>query len=1080
MTAGVGRRTGGLASRIVRVTLIIGLVTAVTAGAVALFGATRLASSEAAAQDQTTLQRVEDQIVQRLATAETIASRIAAIVATSPGHGELDVRIAPVFDSGNGLVDEIIVCSRTGSIVTAYPSNIETGAVTGNVAFKKALTGTTGFYRDKGTGTSAGFWLTRTAASPTGSQLVILERIDLGSMRTAIQQLRELGQRSLVVLDSETPIISAGSGVALDTSAARWKPTGPSGGEVSLASDESARLVGLYSDVQGIEGVNWRIAVLEPTSRGVADAVYAVSPSIVVILFGGIVAVFAALIMSRRLVEPLRALEVAAYSAATGSYVKPIDSTRNDEIGQVADAFNAVALRLNALHDLSHLLASASRLDQVLDGILSAMGHIVGPGMAAIYLLDDTGRWLVPAAARGADVTKAHKIDALGESWLAKSLRDTDSVAHSGDARRLADELPGLADSNSVALVAPLVSGHEPLGVVVVLKDKADPITEAEREMVRTFSAQAAIAVHNSRLFAVETESRRISDGLRSIAEQLVRPDGLDAALRRVEAVVTELFGAMSASFVVLDRESLGLPPIPERSDEGLLASFATRVLLREDVHGPTVVEPGDDTGGDSIMERSGAERLMVIPVATESLHGAVLCVSLPAVVVGEREFEIADAVANQMALALENAYLYERALARAANLETIFRISQAVGSSLQVNVVLNRVLDVVQKILSADAVALMIYDPRKREITTSMARGSVSSDIVGLRLAPGEDVPGYVFSTGEPATFRDLHESMGGIAGSAAAHGMRSMIAVPMLARGRSIGVLVVFSAEQGAFSEEDINVLQTFASQAALAADTARMYSREHEVASILQASILPGDLPEYDEIETASAYEPAGADVEIGGDYYDLFRADDCSIWFAIADVCGKGVVAATKTSMIKYSVRSLVAAGLKPAAVLGEVNRMVVATGETSDIVTLWVGRYDPSLGELSWSSGGHPPAALLRPDTGELEWLAPTGPLLGALSDVAYGEEKVSLAAGDSVLLYTDGVTEARNGNIFFGEDRVRDSVVVGGTPREIIRRLLTAVRRFGRGDLRDDVALLAISVREVASEGTAHEGGSDD
>jgi serine phosphatase RsbU (regulator of sigma subunit) len=79
-----------------------------------------------------------------------------------------------------------------------------------------------------------------------------------------------------------------------------------------------------------------------------------------------------------------------------------------------------------------------------------------------------------------------------------------------------------------------------------------------------------------------------------------------------------------------------------------------------------------------------------------------------------------------------------------------------------------------------------------------------------------------------------------------------------------------------------------------------------------------------------------------------------------------------------------------------------------------------------------------------------------------------------------VLLYTDGVTEARNGNIFFGEDRVRDSVVVGGTPRELIRRLLTAVRRFGRGDLRDDVALLAIAVREVASEGTASQGGSDD
>jgi serine phosphatase RsbU (regulator of sigma subunit) len=784
--------------------------------------------------------------------------------------------------------------------------------------------------------------------------------------------------------------------------------------------------------------------------------------------------------MSRRLVEPLRALEVAAYRAATGSYVKPIDSARDDEIGQVAEAFNAVALRLNALHDLSHLLASASRLDQVLDGILSAMGHIVGPGVAAVYLLDDTGRWLVPAAARGADVDKARSVDALGESWLSKSLRDSDSVAHSGDARRLADELPGLApDSDSVALVAPLVSGHDALGVVVVLKDKADPITEAEREMVRTFSAQAAIAVQNSRLFAVETESRRISDGLRAIAEQLVRPDGLVEALGRVEGIVTELFGALAASFAVIDRESVGLRPLVESADDDALSTFALRVLLRSEPHGSIVIEQGHDPGGDSIMERTGAQRLLVVPVAVETQHGAVLVVSLPAETVGARELELADAISNQMALAFENAHLYEQALARAANLETIFRISQAVGSSLQVNVVLNRVLDVVQKILSADAVALMIYDPRKREISTSMARGSVSSDIVGLRLAPGEDVPGYVFSTGEPAAFRDLHESMGGIAGNAAAHGLRSMLAVPMLARGRSIGVLVVFSAEAGAFSDEDMNVLQTFASQAALAADTARMYSREHDVASILQKSILPGDLPEYGEIDAASAYEPAGADVEIGGDYYDLFRATDGSVWFVIADVCGKGVVAATKTSMIKYSVRSLVAAGLSPSRVLGEVNEMVVGTGETSDIVTLWVGRYQPSDGVLSWSSGGHPPAALLHADSGEVQWLSPTGPLLGALADVDYDEETVILSVGDSIVLYTDGVTEARNGNVFFGEERVRESVVAGGTPREIVRRLLTAVRRFGRGDLRDDVALLAIAIREVPNAKISQLEGSD-
>ena len=256
------------------------------------------------------------------------------------------------------------------------------------------------------------------------------------------------------------------------------------------------------------------------------------------------------------------------------------------------------------------------------------------------------------------------------------------------------------------------------------------------------------------------------------------------------------------------------------------------------------------------------------------------------------RDLDLADAVANEVALALDNAFLFERAVGRAANLETVFRISQAVGSSLQVNVVLNRVLDVVQKILSADAVALMTYDPRKRSISTAMARGAIPAEVLSMETHPGEDVPGYVFSTGEPAAFRDLDESMGGIAGRAAAHSLRSLLAVPLLARGRSIGVLMVFSADAGAFSDEDMNVLQTFASQAALALDTARLYSHEHEVASILQQSILPDALPEYPEIEAASAYQPAGADAEIGGDYYDLFRAPDGALWFAIARCLRQG--------------------------------------------------------------------------------------------------------------------------------------------------------------------------------------------
>ena len=157
-------------------------------------------------------------------------------------------------------------------------------------------------------------------------------------------------------------------------------------------------------------------------------------------------------------------LEATAYRAANGAFVRPIPSDTDDEIGQVADAFNAVALRLNALHDLSQLLASASQLEQVLDGILSAMGHIVGPGVAAIYLLDDDAEWLVPARARGprcaADSSRARRAAKAG---LLAALRETEVERHSSGPTSLARTCRVWRPTKGVALTAPLVSGHEAL-----------------------------------------------------------------------------------------------------------------------------------------------------------------------------------------------------------------------------------------------------------------------------------------------------------------------------------------------------------------------------------------------------------------------------------------------------------------------------------------------------------------------------------------------------------------------------------------------------------------------------------------
>ena len=1045
-----------------RLTLAVGLGTVIAATSVAIVGTSSLVANRIAAKDSEALQRIEDTLLGRIADAQVVAARVGQIVSATPGTRRLASTLASAYPSPVGLVRSIVVVDAAAHPLAAVPSTASSLTLDAREAAFVALLGKPGLSRSTSEPRAGHMWLSETLVQHNGKPAVLLLSLDTRFLSSLVDSAAVSG-RSIYVLEGDAPVVAQGR-TGLDFATAKWQPDGTGVGHVELTAPDGLTLSGHYDEVDGVNGVSWTLVTLEPSGVVVRDTFVALLPSIVVLVLGGTIAVILAGYGAQRLVRPLRALETAALRAAGGAYVAPIDAQRGDEIGRVADAFNAVALRLNALHDLSQLLASSSQLDQVLDGILSAMEHIVGSGVAAIYLLDEAGRWLVPARARGADISLTPAIDSLGDTWLARRLLEAEPADFTPSGHTLAEEFPGLVTDEAGALMAPLVWGGETLGMVVVLRRVDAILGDAECEMVRTFSAQAAVAVHNSRLFAVETESRRIAEGLRAVAEHLVRAGGLPHALADVAETVTDLFDAHVAQFAIIDRTALGLPPARDRGAESAMLGFSLRALARSDAHRPVLIRPGDDDAADEMMGHHDVKELLVVPVGLESDHGAVLILGFDTDYASRRDIELAETVSNEIALSFDNAFFYQQALTRADNLETVFHISQAVGSSLEVKVVLDRVLDVVQKILSADAVALMTYDARRRTISTEMARGAVSPAMVEHVTSPGDDVVGYVFESGEPVAFRDMHENMGGIAGDAARHGLRSMLAVPLLARGHSIGVLTVFAVNEGSFSDEDMNMLQTFASQASLALDTARLYSREHDVATVLQRSILPGALPQFPEIEAASLYEPAGGESEIGGDYYDVFRAQDSTIWLSIADVCGKGVVASTKTSMIKYAVRSFAAAGFSPGRVIGEINRMVVEGGDPSDIVTLWVGRIDAERERIMWSAGGHPSGLLRRADDGEIVRLAATGPLLGAVASVTYVDESAPISGGDVLILYTDGVTEARSGNTFFGEERVEAALAPGGTAKEVVGRLKSALRRFVQADLRDDVAVLCVKV----------------
>lgn len=834
-------------------------------------------------------------------------------------------------------------------------------------------------------------------------------------------------------------------------------------GAVIARALDGTTYVGTYATVGGAGGIGWKVAVLEPSGYAMREAWSALRPAIATWSIIAVASLLAAVGIVSWVVHPLREMERRASAAARGALVRPLQVDRADEIGSLMRAFNSLASRLNRLYDVTQVLARSSELDEVLDGIVTSVQHMIPAADVGVLVPAEDGDRLELVRAAGGLAASQGLTFSIGESaWLADAFRRGMPVEYAeGDTP---DPLiTALGDPHAYGLAVPLSVGAERLGAIVALLPAGGSLDDAEVEMVRWFAAQSSMAVHNSRLFAEERRSRREAEMLREVAEHLARPTDVEAALEEAAGYLTAVLGMSSSLVAISDREEYGLAASPNQErDAAAVATWRERYGRSWDE--PVLLPRAGASPFASIAAALDAESLFIAPLCRgPEVDGLIVCGSrLSEVHLSPRQTAVAAIIAAQASLALDNAHLFAEVQARADNLETVFRISQAVSSSLQVKVVLNRVLDVVQKILSADAVVLMTLDSDKRYLSVPMARGKLHRGLLEMRITPGQDVPGAVFESKEPELYSAIDTLDTPLTRAAAEQGLSSMLVVPLLARGRSIGVLVVLGQAEGAFDTSDLELLRTFATQAALAIDTAELFSREHRVATVLQESILPTRLPQLPGIDSSSVYLPAGTEAEIGGDYYDLFPAPDGRVVLAMGDVCGKGVVAATKTSMIKYLIRGMVTAGLSPAEVLRELNESLAESEEPTDIVTLWIGLLDVESGVLSYGNGGHPAGLLLRPSDGEIVRLTTTGALLGAVRGTEYVEETVEVEPDALLLLYTDGVTEARNKDRFFGEGRVRRALKRGGSPAAVVQRLLSLVERFSGGSLRDDAAILAV------------------
>ncbi|MHB0975588.1 MAG: SpoIIE family protein phosphatase [Candidatus Aquicultorales bacterium] len=247
-------------------------------------------------------------------------------------------------------------------------------------------------------------------------------------------------------------------------------------------------------------------------------------------------------------------------------------------------------------------------------------------------------------------------------------------------------------------------------------------------------------------------------------------------------------------------------------------------------------------------------------------------------------------------------------------------------------------------------------------------------------------------------------------------------------------------------------------------------KAYEEEHRIAEILQERLLR-PVPELPGLEVGVAYSPAQAKYKVGGDFYDVFAIDDSNVLVIVGDVAGKGIEAAGLTHTIKSTVRAFAHLDPSPGTIFDHANKVLIGQMAPSKFATAALLLINPHLGLVRYANAGHPPPVLFSADDCRLA-KAPKGLPLGSFT-YGYEETLFSLKDGESVILYTDGLIEMRQGRVLFGEEGVLGSLMRAPemTANEIADYLLQDAKRFADGKLNDDVAVVVIkpSVVPVAA-----------
>jgi serine phosphatase RsbU (regulator of sigma subunit)/anti-sigma regulatory factor (Ser/Thr protein kinase)/putative methionine-R-sulfoxide reductase with GAF domain len=645
-------------------------------------------------------------------------------------------------------------------------------------------------------------------------------------------------------------------------------------------------------------------------------------------------------------------------------------------------------------------------------------------------------------------------------------------------------------------LTMPLIFNAQVYGVLDIQSDQLNAFNEDDKLLFEALSDAIAAAIRNADLYRSEQWRRQVADSLREVAVLLSANASLEQVL---DATLTELERNLPsdiAAIWLLDEEDIYCAAVHGASAADLnairynssdaRAALARALLARQ----PIIRRSGEPVGPSGLVGGFSDDYSSIaapLRIGDQAVGVLTLAHHTPGRY-GHEAHAMTTTFASYAAVAIENARLYDSAQEQAYASAALLQVAQAVVSLSDLEEILATIVRILPILVGVERAAIYTWDSETETFHPAQAYNlPVQVEPLLWRVLSADEFPmlSAAISQGQPALCSDAHlgvenwltltPGLGDEAEDLLYSEDRLLMSFPLLVKGEIFGVLLAEEALGGRrFRTRRIEILTGVAQQIALAIqndlfqrETVARERLETEVqfARQIQETFIPEFLPEHPNWELSARWRTAR---QVGGDFYDVFDLPNGRIGIFIADIADKGIPAALFMALTRTLIRAAVLETVSPAEALHRVNELLYPDCQQGMFVTAVYGVIDEINGTFTYANAGHNPPVWVRNGRRKLklEILSRTGIALGVVEGIEMGERIIQLERGDSLVLYTDGVTEAfaPSGEIF-GEDRLFE--VLGRARNSSAFELLDAIENkvnqfMDTLPASDDITMIAV------------------